>query len=163
VEQPQSQEEIAPIEAELRKLDSQLRIRWNPRAIMVSRGTIDAVGHSGEPVYRGLFQVERIPGESNLVPSVIYLVCEDGAGKQAYKPVGYWLVDFFNKWDAGQRHFLDLMRQAWAEHDAVEEARGQISDEGGAQQFLEEEHFKLAGKHFIGRGFDVRTQSTSKR
>jgi hypothetical protein len=161
VEQPQSQEEIAPIEAELRKLDSQLRIRWNPKAIMVSRGTIDAVGHSGEPIYAGRWQVERIAGESNLAPSVIYVVREDGKGKEAYKAVGFWLVDFFNKWDAGQRHFLDLMRQAWAEHDAVEEARGKISDEGGAQQFLEEEHFKLAGKHFIGRGFNA--QGTSKQ
>lgn len=128
---------------------------------MVSRGTLDAVGHSGEPVYRGLFQVERIPGDGDLIPGVIYVVREDGKGKDAYKPVGFWLVDFFKKWDAGQKHFLDAMRKAWAEHDAAEEARGQISDEGGAQQFLEEQHFKLGGKHFIGRGFDA--QSTSKR
>lgn len=141
------------METELRRLDDRLRILWNPRAVMTTRGTFDAVGHSSEPKYDGRWQVERIPGEGQLMNSIVYVVRTQYT--EEYRPIGFWLVEFFKKWDSAQVDFLETMRKEWQHHDDVVDAAGKISDERGATQFLEEQWTQLGGKHFIGRGFNA--------
>lgn len=133
-------------------MDDRLRIHWNAKAQVEKPGKIDAVGHSAAPTYGGRWQVIRIPGEGELIPAIIYTVRENRT--EAYKPIGMWLVEFMQKWDSANRHFLETMRKEWQEHDEVIENRLKISDDAGAKDFLENQWDKFGGeKHFIGRGF----------
>jgi hypothetical protein len=44
VDAPQSRDEIDPIEAAIRGIDDQLRIRWNPRSYITVPGGFDVYG-----------------------------------------------------------------------------------------------------------------------
>lgn len=149
--QPQSDDEIRPIVAELRRLDERLDIRWNPRAKVNPGGGFDVYGNPN-PAFRieGRWEVilSRSDGQP---PDVVYQVRWDGDGKEAYRPVGWWLVEFMRRWDSTQAHFRAEWEKAWAEHDAVEQ-RGQQLDDAATQEFLDEMAFDFGGPYWIGRG-----------
>jgi hypothetical protein len=151
---PQSDADIKPIEAQLRLLDAGLRIQWNPRAFYVSaKYDYDAEGQrrtQAPEKWEGRWQVVKLP-DGDKQGGVIYVVREDYT--EAYKPVGEWLVTFFQKWDAGQRHFIEERNRTWAENDRTEERALVLSDERGAEEALEEMHHRIGGNYYIGRGF----------
>lgn len=149
--QPQSDDEIRPIEAKLREMDPLLSIRWNPRSKVIPSRSFDAYGLPHPPIIEGRWEVVReMPrGER---PGVVYVVRHDGEGGDAYRPVGWWLVEYMQRWDSAQRHFLDEIRKEWAEHDAAEARAAQL-DDNATRQFLDEQYHKVGGRHWIGRGF----------
>lgn len=112
---PQSDIEVLPVVAEINRLvDPHLDIVWNPKAVMVAKGSYNAVGQRTEPTYRGLWEIRRLRDpnatESHrdwrhimyvtepkppLGPDQPELMQEDGP----YAPVGEWLVRYLCKLD----------------------------------------------------------------
>lgn len=54
---PQSDVEVAPVVERLRRLDPRFDIRWEPRAVMVRRGSYDAQGKLTASTYDGRWEV----------------------------------------------------------------------------------------------------------
>ncbi|MGH7633400.1 MAG: hypothetical protein ACRENC_06700, partial [Gemmatimonadaceae bacterium] len=54
---PQSAIEVEAVVLEMRMLDERFDIGWEPRAVLVQRGSYDALGKMVDPIYRGLWEV----------------------------------------------------------------------------------------------------------
>ena len=163
MEAPQQRDEVDPVEAELRRLDDGLRIRWNPVARLARSSYIDAVGaviHSDR--HEGRWQVGKISLDV-LDPErfvVIYTLESDelGEGNGSYREVGQWLVDFFNKWDAQNRHYRDEWEKEWRGHDALLKKGEVWQDEGAAEEGLDRMYHKMTERHtrYPGRGAEFK-------
>jgi len=158
--QPQSDAEIAPIVARLRELDPLLSIRWNPTSRMVQPPHFDATGKPYAPKYEGRWEVMREQGHG-LEPGIVYVVRFDGSAgltndgrpvDDTYRPVGWWLVEYMQRWDAAQRHFLEERARAWKEHEEAE-AAAIAMDDAANQEFMDKFYHTVKGRYWIGRGF----------
>lgn len=131
---PQSRTEVDPVEAELRRLDDDLRIEWEPKAVMVKRGGYTARGQVVNPVYDGRWVIVKKgdpfrtqsyrpdtrvcfvtqPVEVGSGTTKMTAMREDGP----YAPVGDWLVTVMRSWD---RHNREAMQRASAILDGLNE------------------------------------------
>lgn len=116
MDQPQSDDEVALVERQLRSLDQGLSIRWNPRARVVRTGRYDGYGQLIPPAYEGRWEVWRhaLTGEDQR----IWTVTEQGSRDGEYRPIDQRLVDDMRRWDAANvRAFQELRTRLWCEHD----------------------------------------------
>lgn len=150
---PQSRDEIEPIERELRRLDDDLRIEWEPRAVLVTRGRYDALGKMTEPVYDGRWKIVKkhdpnrtaMWREDALVTYVtapvtagygekkVYAMTADGP----YAPVGWWLVEHMRSWDRANRDFVNRMRATLDEWNDEADRRRDEAAVAGEEQALD--------------------------
>lgn len=155
---PQSPDEIEPIELAIRReIDDLLRIRWNPQSYVTRPGAYDAYGLPIGPQHEGRWEVVRpLDGRD----AVIYQVRYDGEGGEAYRAVGWWLLDFLRKWDRANRFYIDEMKRMYADEDALVAARD-AADEEATREHWEERSFHLAGngnrESWFNRGFGTLT------
>lgn len=158
---PQSRDEIDPIETAIRQqIDDQLRIRWNPRSYVTRPGAFDASGAPIGPSHEGRWEVVR---ELDGQLAVIYQVRFDGEGNEAYRAVGWWLLDFLRKWDRANRFWLEEMTRMYGEDEAAERALVEQA-EGEQREHLDRvARDDLKMSQWIGRGFGTlaSTNSTS--
>lgn len=113
--------EVAPVERELQRIDSGLRIVWNPKAFLARVGMYDATGRAVPPIYEGRWQVV-IQGKTDGVDTIIYTLGSEDGTRKPYKPVGPWLVDYMRAWDTANVHRMEAMKKLLQEQEAVERA-----------------------------------------
>jgi hypothetical protein len=145
---PQSGDDVRLVVEDLQRLDRQLDVRWEPRAVMVKRGSYSASGQIVDPVYEGRWRVIHYDTSVQTATwrpftHICYVTepVEVGSGLKAmsadgpYAPLGPWLVEFFRQADRHNqegarrlREKLDAMNDASDEaalaagDDAIEEA-----------------------------------------
>jgi hypothetical protein len=122
---PQSDAEVRPVVEALQRLDPLLDIQWQPKAILVRRGSYSVHGTRVDPEYDGRWEVIRWDTSVSLHKertwTRITLVTQlDLTGKYPqmvcdgpYMPIGPWLVSFMQLWDAAQSafaHQMDVVR-----------------------------------------------------
>lgn len=167
MQQPQSQDEVRPVEARLRELDPGLRILWNPIARFKRSAYYDVEGRLIESTQKeGRFQVVKIDTQEK-EPAIIYTLEFDGSegGREehgTYRPVGDWLVDFMRKWDSANAHFRGEWEKEWAGHDALLKQAEVWQDDAAAREGLDRMYLKMTERHtqYPGRGADFNAQST---
>lgn len=139
---PQSRDDVDPIELAIRReIDEQLRIRWNPQSCVTRPGAFDAYGFAIGPKYEGRWEVVR---EIQDQIAVIYQLRWDGDGNEAYRAVGWWLLDFLRKWDRANQHWIGEMQRMYAEDDAAERTI-KADAEAGEREHWERRASELAG------------------
>lgn len=148
---PQSRLEVDPVELLLRTIDDRLRIRWNPRSVVTRPGYFDVYGKAVGAQYDGRWEVHLDGKEES-----IYQLKWDGAGADAYRPVGEWLVEFMRKWDRANVHWMEEMKQMMEEEERLELAAASAVDEE-SRQFWDHAGFHIGGEELIGRGFGLGT------
>jgi len=162
--QPQSNDEVSPVEAQLRRLDSGLRIRWNPKARHRRQAHYNVEGELiVDESYEGRWQVVKLdvqdarPDE----PAIIYTLEFDGSegGREehgTYRAVGDWLVEFMRKWDSANSHFREEWEKEWAGHDALLKQAEVWQDEAAALEGLDRMWVQASERrtHYPGRGAD---------
>ena len=137
---PQGDNEIAPVLSALRLIDPLLSVIWNPKAVMVGKGSYTALGVATPPAYDGRWQVIRYDThhwsptrDYCLICTVTETIVVDGirclvAGGK-YAPVGPWLVEFMQAADAQNvRTMTALRKKLWAQDDALDNADESESD-----------------------------------
>lgn len=148
---PQSRDEIDPIETAIRReIDDLLRIRWNPRSYVTRPGAYDAYGRPISPSYEGRWEVVR-PLESEL--AVIYQVRWDGEGGEAYRAVGWWLLDFLRTWDRANQHWIAEMQRLLDAEAALVRDADERDEHEAREQWDRTARETLHMEHWIGRGF----------
>lgn len=140
-------------------MDAGLRIRWNPTARHHRSSHIDAVGaviHDDR--HEGRWQVvKRSLDENDPEREVVIWTLEfDGEREGEYRAVGFWLVDFFRKWDSANASFRAEWEKEWAHHDKVMATGSEWQDESAALDGLDRMYLKMAERHtqYPGRGAD---------
>lgn len=118
---PQSGADVETVVRELRLLDARLGVRWEPKAVMVSRGSYGVLGEVVDPVYRGLWEVVLddkafstadwrgwtrvcLVTRPTRLAEGLHAMPQDGE----YAPLGQWLVEFLREAD---RHNQDEARR----------------------------------------------------
>lgn len=160
--------------AALQQMDPLLDFRWNPKSVMVEKGSYSEVGKLIDPIYEGRWDVIRHHTE-NLHPErgdyavictltqpqrIEGILCLSHDGP--YAPIGEWVLELMRSADAQNvRQFTALRKKLWAQSDALDEAESKIN-EGEAIEGLKSVLFKAnyAGGvgRFQGRGADFSTQ-----
>lgn len=153
MEQPQSDAEIRPVQEKLRELDAGLRIVWNPMAKVTRPNGYDVYGLPFPPTYEGRWEVRKVGNDG--VDACVYQVCWDGDRQMAYRPVGWWLVEFFQKWDMAQRHAIREWEKAWAEDEKAKTDQLLLSAEADAERLLERIANELHGETLVSVGADL--------
>jgi hypothetical protein len=111
VDAPQSGIDVESVVRELQLLDPLLNVRWEPKAVMETRGGYDAVGKVINPIYRGLWEIIRDDGQGTApwrswtrvcfvtkptdVATGLPAMAQDGE----YAPLGPWVVTFMRQAD----------------------------------------------------------------
>jgi hypothetical protein len=140
VDQPQSAFDIQPVVEALRRLDHRLDVRWNPAALIVRHGAIDANGKTIPPSYDGRWEVVIYETDMSVHGREFAVVYQVRGEHEEYKPIGMWLVEFMQRWDAAQSDFRENMDQMWAENDALESANDAVED-GAIREAVDRGHF----------------------
>ncbi len=160
--QPQSDDEIKPVVEALRRLDPLLDVIWNPKARILAPGHYTSLGQRTDPTYEGLFQVVRYntPGLHDRNYVVLANVTKPTRfGKRnvlmmerdsGYAPVGEWLVEYMQTWDAAQRHLADSLQSVDEENEKRQSAAAEIDGGGAHQEALEKVYHKAAGSYWMG-------------
>lgn len=121
---PQSGEDVASVLRGLRELDPRFGIRWEPRAVMVERGSYDPLGKVVEPKYRGLWEItldDKTFGTANWrswtrvcfvtkpveVAAGLTAMAQDGE----YAPLGEWVVQFMREADRHNQREVERRRK----------------------------------------------------
>ena len=150
---PQSWAEVGPVEAQLRLLDDAIRIEWEPRAVMIGRGSYDANGKAVDPKYRGLWKVIKL-GDPNrtatwrdhaiityvTVPTTIGSGAKKVHAMQAdgpYAPVGDWLVEHMRSWDRANREAALTASAVMDEWNAKRDEAALLAGQDGEAELLE--------------------------
>lgn len=170
--QPQSDEEIRPTVEALKRLDALLDVQWNPKARVVTPGRYDATaGKRHAPVYDGRWQVIRhdTPG---LTDRGYVVICEVTAWervgdrgiimmdhKGAYAPIGDWLVEHMQQFDAAQRKFAAVMDEVWKQHEQAE-SNEHVATRDAHVEAAERVYATAAGPYWMGRGADLENTPT---
>ena len=162
--QPQSDEEVGLVEAQLRQMDAGLRIRWNPKARHQRQAHHDVEGKLiVNESYEGRWQVVKRSLDENDPERevVIYTVEFDGEREGEYRAVGDWLVDFFRRWDSANSHYREEWEKEWAHHDKVVRESEQWQDESAALEGLDKMFLKMTERHtrYPGRGANFNANS----
>lgn len=176
---PQSRADVDPIERELRRLDDALRIEWEPRAVLVSRGRYDAMGKMIDPTYDGRWKVVK-KGDVNRTAMwredglVCYLTTPMtvGSGERKlsvltadgpYMPVGPWVVDHFRAMDRAARSYLaaKYREDLDAANDAVDAEKLQ-EGEAVETEMLEQMFFDARMRGGVATAHPVRTNLTTE-
>ncbi len=176
---PQSREEVEPVERALRLLDDDLRIEWEPLAVMTKRGGYDARGKVINPVYDGRWAVVKkgdpyrttsyrpdtrvcfvtAPVTVGSGTKQITAMQEDGP----YAPVGWWLVDVMRSWDRANR---EAMNEAGAILDALNErqdAAALVAGQDGEAERLDAMFFHATIRGGVSTMHPVRTNLTTSK
>lgn len=141
---PQSRDEIDPVETAIRQqIDDLLRVRWNPRSTVTRPGAYDVYGLPIPPQYEGRWEVVR-PVQGEL--AVIYQVRWDGDGGEAYRAVGWWLLDFLKKWDRANAHWM-VEQQRMLDEEALDLKHLQDEDDEADREWWDRAGFQLATTH----------------
>lgn len=155
---PQSDDEVRPVEDALKRLDPLLAIQWNPRSLVdYGPKAFDVYGLPKEREHRGLWEVVRYEThERSGKPALICRVCSDD-GNQTYRPVGWWLVEYMQRWDAAQAHYAAEMEKAWAAHEARFETQASTFDQAKGEEALDRifTRFVDGGSNWQGKGVDL--------
>lgn len=141
---PQSGDDVDSVVRELRLLDSRLGVRWEPCAVMVTRGGYDAMGKVRSPVWRGLWEItlaDKVFSTAEwrdytrvcfvTVPVDVAPGLQAMAQDGAYAPLGPWVVAFLREAD---KHNRDAARRLQARldrmNDAADEAAARAGEDG---------------------------------
>lgn len=143
---PQSPADVRPVEQALQQLDALLTIRWNPHAYLCTPGSYDVYGHLIPARYDGRWQVVR-NGE------VVYTLAWDGEGQKAYRPVGWWLVDFMRQWDAANRNVLAEIQKMRDAETAERETADRRAAEERNERFAKQTRDTMGGEREQFTGF----------
>lgn len=142
---PQSDADVKPIETALRALDPCLSLVWNPTAYLACPGSFDAYGKPLPARHEGRWQVRRITLGKD---ECIYTVCFDGEQQKAYRAVGWWLVDFMQRWDAANVRAVQELHRLQAE-DEKREADRQAQNEAQRNEAADRRAFDWSGKELF--------------
>ena len=115
------EQDVKPVEDELKKLDRNIRIIWNPKAFVTRPGHYDVSGKAVPPEYQPMYQL-TIPGKSDGVMTIVHTVGTEDALNKHYKPIGMWLVEFMRLWDSANVHRMNELRRLQDEEFAIKEA-----------------------------------------
>lgn len=154
---PQSRDEVDVIERELQRMDARLAIAWEPKAVMVKRGSYDVLGRVVDPVYDGRWKVvlrgdpyrTAMWREDTLVTYVTAPVTV-GSGTQKvhamtadgpYAPVGWWLVEHMQSWDRANREFVNRVRETLDADNDRQDAATLAAGAAGEAEKLDEMFF----------------------
>lgn len=157
---PQSRVEIDPIEAAIRALDEQLRIRWNPRSYITVPGGFDVYGNAIRPHYDGRWEVIRLVGRQDGAREVgeeqyvvVYQVRWDGEGLERYRPVGWWLVEFLRTWDRQNVLWMEEQKRMLDEEERATRHRDTQENEELEESLSRHGRDELHMEQWMGRGF----------
>lgn len=172
--QPQSQEEIGPVVHALQGMDHLLDLVWEPKAVMVAKGSYSPLGQLVPPRYEGRWQVIRYDTHNwhedrrhngrqyCVICTVTETIDADGircmVKDGAYAPIGPWLVDFMHMADAANMKAMSAIRaKLWGQEDAAELA-GESDSDAMFTEALDKTHFNAvyAGGvgNWQGKGMD---------
>ena len=93
--------------------------------------------------------------------AVIYQVRFDGEGGEAYRAVGWWLVEFLRKWDRANQFYIDEMTRMYAEDDAAERDLAQYAEDEQREAWDRTARDTLKMEQWIGRGFGTPSRASS--
>lgn len=128
-------------EKELRLLWPELRLTWNPVALLVSPGCFDAFGLPVPPRYDGRWQVVvkgRLDGED----TVVHTLGAESNNLKPYRAPGPWLIQYMREWDSANRAFVESMQRMYAEAEAEQRTLKTRADEKA-----DEETHRFATNH----------------
>lgn len=174
---PQSQEEVGRIVRELRLMDPLLDILWNPKAILVEKGSYTETGKLIPPIFDGRWEVIRHQTENMHPERGDYaVICQlsqparqDGllyiTKDGPYAPVGEWVLELMRSADAANvARFKAIRDKLWAQHDKLESDADKIN-ESEAREGLDRVHFdaNYAGGvgNWQGKGADFAAMAPS--
>lgn len=156
---PQSDDEVNEVVEALRRLDPLLDVIWNPKARISKPAQYSVLGHRVDAEYEALWQVIRYQTATKLHDerdyTVILSVTElDRSGRYPimkadgpYMPVGPWLVEYMQLWDAAQRAFADAMDQQWREHEKIDAL---THDQAAHQEAAEKVYREHGSEYWMG-------------
>jgi hypothetical protein len=148
---PQSVEEVVPLVRAMRQSlnDELLGLQWNPEAVITRYGSFDAFGQGTAPVYEGRWEVIRFSAD----PPLVVTRLADPVTK-AYRPVGWWLLEFLQQWDRQNAHWMEAQKRLVDEAEA-ERAADDALRAASAEQEVEIVSRRLGGEKYMGRGFAI--------
>lgn len=153
MEAPQSAHEIAPFEAELRKLDDRLRIRWNPTSEAV---LYDATRTSGQTIRlnQGRWEIWITAGALDGKESLLWTWGSELGSHRPYRPITQQTVDFFREWDAAQRNLIAEFEKRRAWDEAIEAAKQAEIEDGRKEVAARFATDELGARDILGIGTD---------
>lgn len=177
MDQPQSESEVELVRVGLQGLDPLLDVRWEPKAFVSQRGTMDVYGRPKGIIWAGRWQVIRYntPNMSDrrdysilctVTKPEMYggIPCMVAEGR--YVPLGDWLVEFMRAADAANVAQFDAIRDRLHLADDLFEANEEKLDEAQAEDRLDRMH--SAGQaggvgNWQGRGADFRAMEQASQ
>lgn len=142
---PQSVAEIAPVEAELKKLDSRLYIHWNPNSDVVLYHLGSARLNAGRWEIRGL-----IDGKDEM----IWTWGSELGPDRPYRPISDQTVEFFRTWDAANRNLIAEFERRRAVDEAVAASKEGEVEEGRKEVAARFATDVLGARDILGIGTD---------
>jgi hypothetical protein len=124
-------------------------LQWNPEAVITRYGSFDAFGQGTAPVYEGRWEVIRFSAD----PPLVVTRLADPVTK-AYRPVGWWLLEFLQQWDRQNAHWMEAQKRLVDEAEA-ERAADDALRAASAEQEVEIVSRRLGGEKYMGRGFAI--------
>ena len=150
--------------------DPHLDIRWEPKAVLVSKGRYDVVGKMIDPVYRGLWEIRRYQDQSGTAgwrdwTRVCFItVPEEHKGMKMmyadgpYAHVAEWVIDFMRQCDKANVDRLTETRRKMDLLDMELEKDKANADTDEDTQLLDEIYFDSTysggSGQYKGRGAD---------
>ena len=173
---PQSGEDVASVVRALRLLDHRFGVRWEPRAVLVQRGSYNATGGLVEPIYRGLWELilddtafRTAPWRQWTRVCFVSTPVRVAAGLDAmpqdgpYAPLGMWLVEFMRQAD---KHNQEAARRRARQVERLNEERDArtmaAGDEGTAEAARKQYHLGTKAGGGVSRFHPVRIQIVSR-
>lgn len=172
--QPQTDDEIRPVVEQLQLLDARLDVQWNPQAVLRKAGAYTALGKNVPAEYDGRWEVILRDRATALTDREYVVLCvvtkaERYGRRQVlimekdgpYAPVGEWLVEYMRTWDAAQKRQLEENQKVLDREDELANSAAEhIADRAAHQEAAERVYRKVAGEHWIGRGFGKGKKTT---
>lgn len=171
---PQSSIDLDPVIAALQsRVDAQMSIQWEPRAVLAKHGGYNAEGQVIAPTYEGRWQVIRfndpdstmsnrswrhltfVTPTERIAPGVA-VMSDNGP----YAPVGMWLVEYFEMMNAFNRKAMADMEAAMAPHNARVQQAHEAQYDGKVDEVLRRQFFDGTMEGGVSQFYPVTTDLT---
>jgi hypothetical protein len=86
-------------------------------------------------------------------PLVVYQVKWDGQGLEAYRPVGWWLVEYLRLWDRQNVAWMDEQKRMLDEEERATQHRDAAENEELEEALARQARDELHMEQWMGRGF----------